>query len=132
MSIARIDHINIAAPAPMLERVRDFYLEILGLREGFRPAFNSHGYWLYAQSSPVVHLSERDVQANAQGAGHLDHVAFQGQDLEAMIARLEQANIEYRQSHIAELDLTQLFFTDPAGTGLEVNFHGERHESGSP
>lgn len=43
-----IDHINIRAPAGLLDEVREFYCAIFGLEEGFRPAFASQGYWLYA------------------------------------------------------------------------------------
>lgn len=126
MSIVGIDHINIAAPAPLLEQVRDFYREILGLQDGFRPEFSSPGYWLYAGTSPVVHLSERSAAFVGGDQAHLDHVAFEGQDMDAMLERLQRTGVEYRRSYVAELDLHQLFFTDPAGTGLEVNFRGER------
>ena len=122
MSILGIDHINIATPAPLLEQVRDFYQEILGLQDGFRPAFSGPGYWLYAGSKPVVHLSERNEQFTRGGQGHLDHVAFEGRDLDAMRGRLRRAGVDFRHSYIQELELDQLFFTDPAGTGLEVNF----------
>ena len=43
----------------------------------------------------------------------------------AFTARLEAQGVDYRSSHIPELALTQLFFSDPAGTGLEINFAGE-------
>lgn len=36
----RIDHINIAAPMTLLDKVRDFYCSALPLEEGARPDFN--------------------------------------------------------------------------------------------
>lgn len=107
----------------LLEKVRDFYCAILGLEAGFRPKFSQRGFWLYANSKPLVHLSESN--RHSAGQGHLDHIAFQSSGLEAMIRRLELNAIEYRSSHISEFNMTQLFFKDPAGTGLEVNFPDE-------
>jgi catechol-2,3-dioxygenase len=120
-----IDHINIKAPQPLLEQVRDFYCSVLGLEEGSRPAFSSTGHWLYAGDQPLVHLS-LDASMPAPGTpGHLDHVAFRCSGLRNFKRRLDALRIEYRTSHIEELNLTQLFLRDPAGNGLEVNFKSE-------
>ena len=121
----QIDHINIKAPKALLEEVRDFYCAVLGLREGFRPNFSGKGHWLYSADRPLVHLSLGSEQTVDPGCGHLDHVAFQTAGLDEFLTRLETRGIHYRSSHLPELELTQLFFSDPAGTGLEVNFHGE-------
>lgn len=123
MNICHIDHINIAAPAALLVQVRQFYVDILGLQDGFRPAFSGPGHWLYAGSRPLVHLSESD--RHLSGNGHLDHVAFQARGLDQLITRLAEAGIEYRLAHIPEIALSQVFFNDPTGNGLEVNFQGE-------
>ena len=120
-----IDHINIKAPEALLEQVRDFYCEALGLTNGFRPAFSSAGYWLYAGEQPLVHLSVGTVTSATDTSGYLDHVAFRASGLGGVLQRLEALGVDYRSSHIDELDLTQLFLRDPAGTGLEVNFKGE-------
>jgi catechol 2,3-dioxygenase-like lactoylglutathione lyase family enzyme len=121
----RIDHINIAAPFDLLEKVRVFYCDVLGLKDGSRPAFSDRGFWLYSDDRPLVHLSERnDRQATLQ-PGHLDHIAFQSSGLGAMKDRLAGHGIDYRSGYIAEFNMTQLFFKDPAGTGLEINFPGE-------
>ena len=120
-----IDHINIAAPLELLEEVRDFYCAVLGLRDGFRPAFSQRGFWLYSDDKPWVHLSERASGHSAGGQGYLDHVAFQANGLEAMIGRLVANDVKYRSSHIPEFNMSQLFFKDPAGNGLEVNFPNE-------
>jgi catechol-2,3-dioxygenase len=120
-----IDHINIAAPMELLERVRDFYCSVLDLREGFRPNFSQRGFWLYADDKPIIHLSESNRRQDNEQQGHVDHVAFQTTGVDALIGRLTAKNIEYRSDYIPELNMTQLFFKDPAGTGLEVNCLGE-------
>jgi catechol 2,3-dioxygenase-like lactoylglutathione lyase family enzyme len=121
----QIDHINIKAPEALLERVREFYCAVLGLDEGRRPNFPSPGYWLYAAERPLVHLSVGPETTAREPSGYLDHVAFRAQGLEAFLLRLEALDIDYRCSQIPELGLTQLFFTDPVGNGLEINFVGE-------
>lgn len=124
----QIDHINIRASEPLLERVKAFYCDVLGLEEGFRPAFASRGYWLYSADRPIVHLSQGGQELSDRAPAHLDHVAFRSAGLAAFTARLRDAGIAYRSNYIPELGITQLFFSDPAGTGLEVNFPGERAE----
>ena len=121
-----IDHINIKAPPSLLREVREFYCRVLGLEEGARPRFATRGHWLYSPSGPIVHLSEAGGQDRAGGGGHLDHVAFQTTGLPGFTARLEALGVPFRRAFIPELEMTQLFFSDPAGTGLEVNFPGER------
>ena len=120
--IDRLDHINIAAPAGLLVEVRDFYVDILGLEDGARPEFSSPGYWLYAGNDPLIHLSERDGRSADGSNGCLDHVAFRGQDMQALSSRLESTGIEFKLTHVPGLNLSQLFFHDPAGVRVEVNF----------
>jgi catechol 2,3-dioxygenase-like lactoylglutathione lyase family enzyme len=120
-----IDHINIRGPERLLRQVRDFYCEVLGLEEGFRPDFSTAGYWLYAADQPLVHLSVGSGGEGGEVSGHLDHVAFRASGLAELLRRLDDHGVEYRRSYIEELELTQLFLRDPSGTGLELNFKGE-------
>jgi catechol 2,3-dioxygenase-like lactoylglutathione lyase family enzyme len=120
-----IDHINIQAPAELLQREKRFFCEILGLREGPRPNFGSKGYWLYAGEQPIVHLSERPLTVPEGQRGHLDHVAFRSLDLEALLDRLDAARIEYSTAYLADLRMTQVFLQSPSTTGIEVNFIDE-------
>lgn len=120
-----IDHINLRAPREMLAKLREFYCAVLGLEEGYRPAFASEGYWLYAADKPIVHLSLDEGATPADGRTCLDHVAFQAAGLETFQARLQALGIDHRANHIPELNMAQLFFSDPAGTRLEVNFPHE-------
>ena len=121
----RIDHINIKAPAELIEEVKDFYCRVLDLEPGFRPEFSSPGYWLYTADKPIVHLSISGDTVAPHSAGYLDHVAFQADGLEAVVERLTSLNVSMRRNYIPELDMTQIFIQDPAGTGIEINFPGE-------
>lgn len=121
----RIDHINIKAPAELIEEVKDFYCAVLDLEPGFRPSFSSPGYWLYAAEKPLVHLSVSAETAAPDTGSYLDHVAFQTSGLDAVLEKLASLNISARRNYIPELEMTQIFIQDPAGTGIEINFPGE-------
>ena len=66
MTIEAIHHVNIRAPATHIAKLKDFYCEVVGLSDGWRPPFESRGHWLYAGTQPVVHLVEGDDES----AGH--------------------------------------------------------------
>lgn len=118
-----LDHINIAASRDLIEKVKDFYCAVFDLTEGFRPNFSgSKGYWLYSGNEPLVHLSIIDHDYGSDGCSHLDHVAFRMTGLGSMMKRLEANGVEFRKYHVPEIDMTQLFFKDPAGNGIEANF----------
>lgn len=56
----------------------------------------------------------------------IDHIAFRSRNPGAMRRRLDDKGVEYRSGYIPEFNMTQLFFKDPAGNGIEVNFPDER------
>jgi len=91
MAVLAFNHFNIRAPKPLLEEVRTFYVDVVGLAEGFRPAVPVPGYWLYLETLPILHLMEwGDVLGTpARERGYLDHVAFACDDLEGFIAKLK-------------------------------------------
>lgn len=108
----------------MLDRIRDWYRDVLGLAQGERPPFGNFGYWLYADGRPILHLSEAGAGENhpAPGAGTFDHVAFTCTDLAAMRERLDALGIAYRVADVPLNRQRQVFLKDPAGNGVELNF----------
>ena len=126
MGVLAFNHINIRAPMPVLEEVRNFYLEVIGLTDGFRPDVPIHGYWLYLGDLPVLHLMEwRDIaKAPKYEKGYLDHVAFSCDGLEEFIIKLKNLEVAYkrRDFNLSGDVFTQLEVTDPVGNGVELNF----------
>lgn len=128
MAIEGLNHFNIIAPAVLMAGVRNFYVDVVGLQEGYRPDFGFPGHWLYAGELAVLHLMDGDAIDSASGAagstgtGHLDHIAFTATDLKATEARLAGLGVEFRKSEFPDFHLAQLFLRDPVGLGVELNF----------
>lgn len=122
-----LHHYNLRAPAPLLAQLRDFYCDLVGLRVGERPPFASTGYWLYAGEQAVLHLStalDGDIRHTAMPTT-FDHAAFACTDFAAMRAKLAARGIAYTADEVPLLKQRQLFFSDPAGNGVELNFTGD-------
>lgn len=120
-----LDHVNLRVPSELLEPVRAFYIDLVGLRDGPRPPVTSgsHGYWLYAGAAAVVHLSIGNADGSvAQGNGYFSHLAFACTDLAATRARLEAAGAAHRVQVLDDGAQTQVFVVDPAGITVELNF----------
>ncbi len=127
MSVTGLCHFNLRASREVIEKLRTFYCDVVGLRVGERPAFRSFGYWLYAGGKDVLHLSvaTTDEPRSADAAslpGVFDHVAFRCSERAAVEARLHAHGIRFRSNRVPDTGQFQLFFEDPAGTGIELNF----------
>lgn len=124
-TVRGIGHVNFRASTAMVEQLRCFYIDIVGLHEGPRPVFRSgsRGHWLYAGDTDVVHLTVAPDSAIAPThRSCFDHLAFDCDDLAATSARLDAAGITYTTDAVDELHQVQLFLTDPAGVGVELTF----------
>jgi catechol-2,3-dioxygenase len=123
MPLTTFSHYNLQAPRELLDRLRDFYTSVVGLTLGNRPPFDSFGYWLYAGNDAVLHLTESaDGGSAVGGKTTFGHGAFNctgRRDFERTLARL---GIQYDVAHVPAMGQVQLFFTDPAGNGVELNF----------
>ncbi|HEY4369833.1 MAG TPA: VOC family protein [Steroidobacteraceae bacterium] len=120
-------HYNLRASRELLETLRAFYCDVVGLRAGVRPPFNSFGYWLYAGERDVLHLSESTAgEARSIGAAPtFDHAAFNCSGRIEFERKLARLGIEYEVAQVPLTGQVQLFFKDPAGNGVELNFAGD-------
>lgn len=124
MTVTAFSHYNLRADRATLDGLRDFYVNVVGLRPGERPPFASFGYWLYAGPQDVLHLSEArpQEQRDITARNTFDHVAFACTDLQATMARLQQLKVPFSCADVPLTGQRQLFFSDPAGNGVELNF----------
>ena len=126
MSIIRLDHFNIQAPKRIIDDVIAFYRKILALTIGSRPDFGIEGFWLYSGDHPIIHLTVDETAIVPGKNQYFNHVAFRCEGIEIYIKRLQAANVAYKDEYIPDADLAQLFFLDPAGIQVELNFLHEK------
>ncbi len=122
--ILGFNHYNLRAEPSMMELLKVFYRDVVGLAVGERPKLSSFGYWLYIGKKDVLHLSEAKPEEGRQEnlATTFDHVAFTATDYVGTLERLDQLGVEYRTREIQSAGQKQIFFSDPAGNGVELNF----------
>ena len=96
MTVVRLGHVNFGAQADVIESLRRFYVEVIGLREGPRPRFGSgsSGHWLYAGEHDVI----RKVLGDLTSAGvdcDEDKVreALRNKEIEARRQIIESTNL---------------------------------------
>ena len=119
MTIAGMNHFTVLTDD--VERTVRFYGDVLGLRAGPRPAFNFPGAWLYAAEEPILHVIGGRSK-NELNAGVIDHMAFTGRDLVATLATLKAQGIEHDCRRLVNSGVWQVFFFDPNGAKIEVDF----------
>jgi catechol-2,3-dioxygenase len=131
MPVRAFDHYNLRAPRALLDDLCAFYRDVVGLTVGPRPPFRRFGYWLYAGERPVLHLGEADPLevCNVQVTGTFNHASFDCTGKREFEARLAERGIEYRTAHVPLTGQAQLFFRDPAGNGVELQFASEEGDA---
>jgi len=124
MPVTGFSHFNLRASRPVLEALREFYVDLIGLEIGQRPASRRFGYWLYAGPRDLLHLTEADADEHRamNVVGTLDHIAFACSGRAAFEARLRERGVSYRVADNTQGGPRQLFLSDPAGNGIELNF----------
>lgn len=119
MTAHAMNHFTILAED--LRQTCDFYRDLLGLTEGYRPDMGFPGAWLYAGETAVLHVVAKKPLP-AQRAGVLDHMAFSASGLAETVAKLKQRGIQYRLGRQVETGTWQLFLHDPNGAKVELDF----------
>lgn len=128
MPVQAFDHYNLRAARPLLDELCAFYRDVVGLTVGDRPPFRRFGYWLYAGDRPVLHLSEAN-EGEARPADAVNtfaHAAFSCTDRAAFERRLRERGIAFRTDEVPLTHQAQIFFSDPAGNGIELQFDAGR------
>jgi catechol 2,3-dioxygenase-like lactoylglutathione lyase family enzyme len=121
MPVVALDHYNVVTKD--LDACRKFYSEVLGLRDGERPAFGRAGAWMYLDNHPILHISTGRAPETRKSDAY-DHVAFRASDLVATRERLKAANVYFEEYAVPDRNLHQVFFRDPDGAEIELLFTG--------
>ena len=144
MPLSHIEHFLIAADD--LDATRDWYARVLGMQPGPHPDFGFPVHWMYLGGVDVVHIGPsarnageiqkrylgRTSQASAAGTGAIDHIAFRATGLAQMIQHLKAEGVQFSQRRANGQALFQLFFHDPNGIKIELNFDAAEAEGVAP
>jgi len=121
--ILSINHIQLVAEKELVLKLRDFYCNVVGLAEGFRPAFERFGFWLYIGDKDVIHLiTPKEGDARSLQKSSFDHVAFKTDNYQGVLKKLKALNIPFQEKPIPGMSAHQIFLRDPAGNRVELNF----------
>ena len=124
MSVIELEHVLVLSDD--IDATRDFYCRVVGLRVGERPPLEFPGFWLYADSTPCLHIAERQAyRAHAarlgmSANGPVDHIAFNGTDYDQLTDRLERNSVAAIRNNVPG-GPRQLFIEDPNGVRVEIN-----------
>ena len=120
--ISDLHHINIRTAD--LAATKAFFMDTLGLTEGWRPQTLSGrpGAWLYAGDKPIVHLSTADEPTAESRGAALDHVAFSIDDYEAVLARVEGCGLPFETFGTEGGPRRQIIVRDPSGAMVELHW----------
>jgi catechol 2,3-dioxygenase-like lactoylglutathione lyase family enzyme len=119
MAIVGMNHFTVLTDD--LDKTRDFYINVLGLQDGYRPPLGFPGAWLYSGGQAVLHIiAGRGLPEPRSGV--IDHMAFSARGLPAVVAKLRERGIEYDLRRQSESRTWQLFCFDPSGARVELDF----------
>ena len=119
MPAMSLDHYNVFCKD--LKRTVSFYETYVGLKNGDRPPFSFPGAWLYAGDAPILHVIG-GRPAGELRAGVIDHMAFSARGLSDTLALLTSRHIEHTCRKQAGSGTWQVFFFDPNGARVELDF----------
>jgi catechol 2,3-dioxygenase-like lactoylglutathione lyase family enzyme len=136
MPLSHIEHFLVAADD--IDATRDWYARVLGMRPGPHPDFGFPVHWMYLGDTDVVHIgpSARSAGENQRkylgrtsgksaqedGTGAIDHIAFRASGLRAMLEHLAREKIACTRRRASGQALFQVFFYDPNGIKIELNY----------
>ena len=133
MPLSHIEHFLLQTAD--MEKTREWYVKVLGMRVGPNPDFKFPVFWLYLGDKDVVHVTEGGAKVSenrkryvgqesqaTSGSGAVDHIAFRATGLRNMIAHLEALGVDFKQRQVDDQGLYQLFMFDPNGVKIELNY----------
>jgi len=144
MPLSHIEHILVASDD--IDATRDWYARVLGMRSGPHPDFGFPVHWMYLGERDIVHIGPSAKGANeiqkkylgrtsqdaGAGTGALDHIAFRATGLKQMLEHLRAEKIAFSQRRANGQALFQLFFYDPNGIKIELNYDAVEAEGIAP
>lgn len=125
MQIEKLDHVNLRTT--QLDKMINWYSEILGLRLGDRPDFGFPGAWMYAGDAAIVHLVgiDGDTAVGSEVDLKLEHFALTATGSAAFTVRLKETGTPYRRAELEATRIVAFNVLDPDGNHIHVDFSAD-------
>jgi len=133
MKVNALDHVNIITD-DLAGTIR-FFVEMfdLDVRDAPPPLPPEHYQWLYDDNNRAIfHINSKSAPQAFQretprgpATGAIHHVALACTGHAGFVARLTEHGIDFRTNDIPSVNLRQIFFSEPNGVLLELNFFGD-------
>ena len=119
MAVSGMNHFTILTDD--VPRTVEFYGRLLGLRDGPRPDLGFPGAWMYAGDDAILHVVGGKSREQLR-PGVIDHMAFTAQGLPETLALLASHGVEHSCRQQVGTGFWQVFFFDPNGARVELDF----------
>lgn len=107
-----------------LDRAKDFYSNILGLKEIARPNFDFPGAW-YEVGQQQIHLivlpSSQTIRKDKRLSSREGHFALRVENYHQTLEWLEKNRVEILNKPNGKSGFAQIFCADPDGNLIELN-----------
>lgn len=107
-----------------LDRAKDFYSNILGLKEIARPNFDFPGAW-YEVGQQQIHLivlpSSQTIRKDKRLSSREGHFALRVENYHKTLEWLEKNGVEILNKPDSKSGFAQIFCADPDGNLIELN-----------
>jgi catechol 2,3-dioxygenase-like lactoylglutathione lyase family enzyme len=124
MQLGMLDHVNIRTAN--VEEMRRWYVDMLGMTDGWRPPFPFPGAWLYVGEQAFVHLIGIDEEAEVDPDNlKLEHFAFAAKGIDSFATRLDAAGQSYDKRVVPGSGVIQMNVWDPDGNHIHIDFAPE-------
>lgn len=125
LKISTIDHVTLVSSD--FEKSRQFFVEVLGMREEKRPPFSFPGCW-FSAGETMIHLNPKSAESGDPGwdSGAEDpprgpHIAFRVSDASQASEAIKEHGIEIEYGPRKRPDgAVQFYIRDPDGHLIEI------------
>jgi glyoxylase I family protein len=115
---------HVSLTVTQIDRARDFYSNILGLKEIERPDFGFPGAW-YEVGQQQIHLivlpSSQTIRADKHLSSREGHFALRVENYYQTLEWLEKNGVEILNKPNSKSGFAQIFCADPDGNLIELN-----------
>lgn len=115
--VIAIHHVNVTVPPELEREAKEFYGDVLGLKQVPKPGTSRQSGAWYEIGANQLHLS---IEAEDGGPLSSRHICFAVSDLSAAEAKFREADVEIIPDPRPAAGNPRFYVRDPGGNMLEI------------